>query len=83
MSRLHLPDSVSRLGNALFTAAGAAPYEASATVGALVTSSLMGHDSHGVIRVPEYLGFVADGLIAVDAPLAVERTSPKRIATSS
>jgi hydroxycarboxylate dehydrogenase B len=76
MSRLHLPDSVSRLGTALFTAAGAAPYEASATVGALVTSSLMGHDSHGVIRVPEYLGFVADGLIAVDAPLAVERTSP-------
>ena len=36
----------------------------------------MGHDSHGVIRVPEYLGFVADGSIVVDAPLRVERTGP-------
>ena len=36
----------------------------------------MGHDSHGVIRIPEYLGFVADGSIVVDAPLAVERTGP-------
>ncbi len=36
----------------------------------------MGHDSHGVIRIPEYLGFVADGSIVVDAPLTVERTGP-------
>ena len=74
MSRLYQPESVSRLGVALFTAAGAAADQASATVGSLVTSSLMGHDSHGVIRVPEYLGFVADGSIVVNASLAVERT---------
>ena len=76
LSRLYRPESVSRLGSALFTAAGADGDQALATVGSLVTSSLMGHDSHGVIRVPEYLGFVADGSIIVDAPLAVERTGP-------
>ncbi len=76
MSRLYRPESVSRLGVALFTAAGAGAHEALATVGSLVTSSLMGHDSHGVIRIPEYLGFVADGSIVVDAPLTVERTGP-------
>ncbi len=76
MSRLYRPESVSRLGVALFTAAGAGADRALATVGSLVTSSLMGHDSHGVIRVPEYLEFIAAGSIVVDAPLAVERTGP-------
>ena len=76
MSRLYRPESVLRLGVALFTAAGAAAHEALATASSLVTSSLMGHDSHGVLRIPEYLGFVADGSIVVQAPLAVERTGP-------
>jgi hydroxycarboxylate dehydrogenase B len=76
MSRFYRAQSVSRLGIALFRAAGAAEYPSLATVGSLVTSSLMGHDSHGVIRIPEYLGFMADGTIVADAPLAVERTGP-------
>ncbi len=76
MSRVYRPEPVSRLGIALFTAAGAGEHEAVATVESLVTSSLMGHGSHGVIRIPEYLGFVADGSIVVDAPFAVERTGP-------
>jgi hydroxycarboxylate dehydrogenase B len=74
MSRLYRPQSVSRLGVALFTAAGSVAHEALATVTSLVTSSLMGHDSHGVIRIPEYLGFVADGSIVVNAPLSLEHT---------
>ena len=76
MSQLYRPQSVSQVGVALFTAAGAGAYETLATVGSLITSSLMGHDSHGVIRIPEYLGFVDDGSIVVDAPLIVERTGP-------
>ena len=76
MSMLYRADSVSRLGVALFTAAGASVQDALATTQALVTSSLMGHDSHGVIRIPEYLGFVANGSIVVDAPLEVEHTGP-------
>lgn len=76
MSQLYDPPSVSQLGVALFTAAGAGGYQALATVGSLVVSSLMGHDSHGVIRIPEYLGLVAAGSIIPDAPIVVERTGP-------
>jgi uncharacterized oxidoreductase len=76
MSRLYRPDSVTRLGAALFAAAGAGAHESQATARSLVTSSLMGHDSHGVIRIPEYLGFITAGSIVVQAPLSVERTGP-------
>jgi hydroxycarboxylate dehydrogenase B len=76
MSRLYRPELVWRVGVALFKAAGASAHEAQATVDSLITSSLMGHNSHGVIRIPEYLGFVADGSIVVDAPVTVERTGP-------
>jgi len=76
MSGLYRPQSVSRLGVALFTAAGAGASEALATAQSLVTSSLMGHDSHGVIRIPEYLGFLADGSIVVNAAIAALRTGP-------
>ena len=76
MSQLYRPESVSQAGVSLFAAAGASESQAQATVGSLVTSSLMGHDSHGVMRIPEYLGFVADGEILIHAPLLVERTGP-------
>jgi len=76
MSQLYRAQFMARLGAALFRAAGAGEDQSQATVKSLVTSSLMGHDSHGVIRVPEYLGFIADGSIAVDAPITVERTGP-------
>ena len=46
------------------------------TTESLITSSLMGHDSHGVIRIPEYLGFVADGSIVVNAPLSLDTHGP-------
>ena len=76
MSLHYRPQSVSRAGIALFTAADAGAHQAFATVDSLVTSSLMGHDSHGVMRIPEYLGFVEDGTIARDAQITVERTGP-------
>jgi uncharacterized oxidoreductase len=76
MSRHYRPGSISQLGIALFTASGAGKDAARAAVESLMTSSLMGHDSHGVIRIPEYLGFVADGSIVVDAPITVDRTGP-------
>ena len=76
MSRHYRAESIAQLGVALFRAAGASEGAARATVESLVTSSLMGHDSHGVLRIPEYLGFVADGAIDVDAAVTVERTGP-------
>ncbi len=76
MSQLYRPESVSLAGVALFAAIGADEVQARATVDSLVTSSLMGHDSHGVIRIPEYLGFIAEGSILIDSSVAVERTGP-------
>jgi uncharacterized oxidoreductase len=76
MSRQYRAESIAQLGVALFRAAGASEGTACATVEPLVTSSLMGHDSHGVLRIPEYLGFVAEGAIDVDAAVTVERTGP-------
>ena len=76
MSQLFRAESVSRLGIALFLAAGAGPSDALVTTESLITSSLMGHDSHGVLRIPEYLQFVADGAIVAGAPMSVEQTGP-------
>lgn len=76
MSQLFPAQQVSDVGVKLFTAAGARPNDAFATVESLVTSSLMGHDSHGIIRIPEYLGFLADGSIKADAVVTVEKTGP-------
>jgi uncharacterized oxidoreductase len=76
MSRLYRAESIERLGVALFREAGALEDQLPRVVASLVTSSLMGHDSHGVIRIPEYLGFIAEGSILVDAPLTIERTGP-------
>jgi uncharacterized oxidoreductase len=76
MSRLFPASSVLQSGITLFRAAGARPDEANAVVEALVTSSLMGHDSHGVIRIPEYLGFIVAGSLRVDAEISVQYTGP-------
>jgi len=76
MSRCFQAESVERLGIALFVAAGANERAARAAVSALVASSLMGHDSHGVLRIPEYLGFVVAGSLLPNAEPSVERTGP-------
>lgn len=76
MSRLFSPRAVSEFGVSLFIAAGARPRDAEATVASLVTSSLMGHDSHGVLRIPEYLGQMAEGKIVTSAEVSIERTGP-------
>lgn len=76
MSQLYRAARVSQLGAALFTAAGAAERDAVTTADSLITSSLMGHDSHGALRIPEYLDAMAEGVIVADARQTVERTGP-------
>ena len=76
MSRLFHAESFYQAGVALFSAAEAGGDQTLVTVQSLVTSSLMGHDSHGVMRIPEYPGFVEDGLIDRNAETTVTRTIP-------
>jgi uncharacterized oxidoreductase len=66
---------MAELAGALFRAAGAPADEAALTADHLVTSSLMGCDSHGIMRVPEYLVQVAEGTIVPGAPVVIERRS--------
>lgn len=76
MSQLFPPHIIANAGVALFTAAGARTDDAQATVESLITSSLMGHDSHGVMRIPEYLSYIDQGLIKLNSEITVERTGP-------
>ena len=69
-------ESITAAAAALFEAAGAADGNARLTAEQLVTSSLMGHDSHGVMRVPEYLDLVVKGAIVPGAQMRVDQKSP-------
>src|SRR5262249_14187455 len=60
---------------AIFEAVGAPAHEAALVADELVASSLMGVDSHGVMRIPEYLELLAKGTIVPGAPVTVCQTS--------
>ena len=44
----------------LFVAAGVPKDEAEIVSRSLVDANLCGHDSHGVMRVPQYIGFIRE-----------------------
>lgn len=46
---------------AIFQSAGSSEQEAAIVADHLVEANLAGHDSHGVIRAPKYVGWVRDG----------------------
>ncbi len=47
----------------IFAAAGAPPDIAAAVAESLVTTNLFGHDSHGVLRVKQYINMIRAGMI--------------------
>jgi uncharacterized oxidoreductase len=55
----HLTGFVARI----FEANGSSEIEAKAIAHYLVASNLTGHESHGVARVPRYVGYVKDGQV--------------------
>ncbi len=60
----------------LFKAVGVPPNDASITARSLVDSNLRGHDSHGVIRVPQYVDFLEKGEYRIGVDLKIEHESP-------
>jgi uncharacterized oxidoreductase len=64
----------------LCCAAGLPTHEAAVVAASLVSANLRGHDSHGVLRVPQYLQFVRDGVYRPGAPLCVENERPAVLA---
>src|ERR1051326_3842675 len=59
------------LTRAIFTAAGCQPAEAERIAVHLVEANLVGHDSHGVIRVPSYVLWLKDGRVLANQTLDV------------
>ena len=59
----------------IFEAAGVARGEAEIISELLVAANLAGHDSHGVLRIPQYIGLMESGQIQPGAPIQIERES--------
>jgi hydroxycarboxylate dehydrogenase B len=64
----------------LFVNATIPDAEATIVARSLVSANLCGHDSHGVIRIPQYVGFVRDGKLKPNVSLTVLRETPAMIA---
>ena len=65
-------DQLSQFARNLLTAGGASDEEARIVADSLVQANLRGHDSHGVMRIPFYLGRVAEDILIPSARLQVE-----------
>ena len=64
----------------LFVAAGVPGDSAETVAHSLVDANLCGHDSHGVMRAPQYIGFLKDGKYHANPPLTVLHETPAVIA---
>src|ERR1700722_16847936 len=55
----------------IFRAAGATDHDASIVGDALTEANLAGHDSHGVLRIPEYVRWMEEKLVNTAARMDV------------
>jgi Malate/L-lactate dehydrogenase len=53
----------------VFVACGAPPDEAALIAEHLIKANLMGYDSHGIIRIPQYVNDVKQGVVVPGAPV--------------
>lgn len=63
----------------LLVAVGVARDEALIVAASLVGSNLRGHDSHGVMRLPQYVGFLESGGYRHGVPLEIVSETPATI----
>ena len=62
-----------QVGAAIFAAAGAPPAAANVVAKLLADANAVGHDSHGVIRIPQYISTIEKGEIVPHAEVEVVR----------
>ena len=67
----------------VFEAASVHALDAERIAHSLVEANLRGHDSHGVIRIPQYIGFIREGKLVVDAPLTTLNETPAILAADA
>lgn len=75
MPRVH-PNTMTDFATDIFTTIGIPDDVARQVSVSLVLGNLSGHDSHGVIRIIEYVGWTLRGWINPHAELIVEREQP-------
>ncbi len=73
-------ETLTAFARQLFEAAGVPPDEAATVAVSLVDANLCGHDSHGILRIPQYLGYIKAGTFKPGAALAVLNETPAVIA---
>ena len=71
------PEKLHLIGCEVMEAAGCTANDARSVVDHLVDSNLFGHDSHGAIRIPEYVKAIKDeGRFKARADVRILRESP-------
>src|SRR6476619_3984133 len=76
-------DTLTRLSQSLFEAAGVPSDEAAIVAHSLVDANLCGHDSHGVMRIPQYIDFLRKGTYKAGVPLTIISETPAVIAADA
>lgn len=72
--------TLAALCRSLFEAAGVPAADADVVARSLVDANLCGHDSHGVMRAPQYVDFIRKGTYKAGAPLTVIQETPAVVA---
>ena len=67
------PDHLESIACRVLASAGVPGDEAQVVAHSLVASSLLGHDSHGVIRIPQYVSMVREGQVKPGSGVTVVR----------
>ena len=65
------PHALTKTAQAIFMAAGVEQGEAGIVAEHLVESNLVGHDSHGVLRIPEYVEWMEAGDVALGQHITI------------
>src|SRR5262249_47564988 len=63
--------TLTTFAQSLFEAAGVPPADAAVVASSLVDANLCGHDSHGVMRIQQYIDFLRKGTFKPGVPLSV------------
>jgi uncharacterized oxidoreductase len=69
-------DKLTSFARELFIGAGVPADEADVVAGSLVDANLCGHDSHGVIRIPQYVRSIQADRIKPGSPLVTVKETP-------
>ena len=70
------PGALEATGTRIFAAMGAPDGDAAWIASLLVRANLRGHDSHGVIRIPQYWQWVKKGEVDPKSPVTVAAETP-------